>query len=97
MSSPEFVIEACNGRLLVAATRCMKVGSHWSNSPHVWTGIEIVACSVGGFCSVGPLGVWAFRGLTAAMSAEVATTCAKVVFVLVGGQYRILMPSVMGS
>ena len=97
MSSPEFVVEACSGRLLAVATRCMNVGSHWSSRPHVCTGIEIVACRVGGFCSVGLLGAWAFRALTAAMSAEVVSTCAKVGFVLVEGRYRILMPAVIGS
>ena len=97
MSSPELVVETCSGRLLVVATRCMNVGSHWSSGPQVCTGIEIVACRVGGFCSVGLLGAWAFRALTAAISAEVASTCAKAVFVLVEGRYRILMPAVIGS
>ena len=61
------------------------------------TGIAMVACSVGGFCSVGVLGAWFFRAFTAAISAEVAATCANVALVLVDGRYRILMPAVLGS
>ena len=80
------VVDGCSGKLLVVATRCINVGSHWSRRPHVCTGIAMVACSVGGFCSVGVLGAWFLRALTAAMSADVAATCANVVFVLVEGR-----------
>lgn len=47
--------------------------------------------------SVGLLGLWLLRALTAAMSAAVASTCAKRGFTLVDGRCRILMPAVVGS
>ena len=61
------------------------------------TGISIVACRVGGFCNVGLLGACVFRARVAAMSAAVASTCAKVVLVWLEGRYRILIPAVVGS
>ena len=40
--------------------------------------------------------MWLFRVLTAAISAAVAATCAKIGFVLVDGRYRTLIPAVFG-
>ena len=82
--------------LFVVATRCMNMGSHCSDGPHVPSGMVMVAWSVCGLLNVGLLWVWPFRARTAAMSAAVACTCAKSGFVLVDGLYRILIPDVFG-
>ena len=74
----------------------MNMGSHCSDGPHVPSGMEMVACSVGGLSMLGLVNVWLFRALTDAMSAAVAWTCAKSGGVLADGLYRILMPEVAG-
>ena len=96
MSSPDSDVEACSGRLLVDATRCINIGSHISDGPQVPRGKVMVACRVAGLFSVGLLCVWPFRALTAAMSAAVACTCANSGFGLVDGLYLIFIPEVLG-
>ena len=96
MSSPDSEVALCSGKLLTVATLCMNAGSHWSSGPQVPNGIEMVACSVAGLRRVGVVGVWPLRARTAAMSAAVASTCAKVGFTLAEGRYRTLMPADVG-
>ena len=86
MSRPDSVVDGWSGSPFVVATWCINFGNHCSSKPHVCTGIDIVACSVGGFCSDGLVCCWFFRVLTAAMSAEVASTWANVVLVLEEGR-----------
>ena len=77
MSRPVSAVDLCKGKLLAAATVSIKDGSHCSSGPHVPSGKEIVACKVGGSWSEGLLVVRPFLALTVAISAAVASTCAK--------------------
>ena len=83
--------------LVVDATLSMKVGSQCSSGPHVPTGMDMVACNVGGSCIVALLSERPLLARTAAMSAAVVSTCAKGFLIWHDGRYRTLIPELVGS
>ena len=97
MSRPRSDKVLWSGRLVEDATLSMKLGSHCSIGPHVPTGMEIVACNVGGSCMVGLLSARPLLALTAAMSAAVVSTCANGFLIWLDGRYRTLIPEFVGS
>ena len=60
-------------------------------------GMEMVACSVGGSWMDGLLPTRPFLALTAAISAAVASICAKALLICDEGRYLTLIPELAGS